>query len=140
MNTKNQTSKNTKSKTWKECSITIEYCKNRKKSLFKRKMFLKKGKNTLKIKIKGLIKKNIRTIQKRKKKEEYVQSSGKKNVLLSPLLSSPHREHQPICLLRKSSNISRKVSEPAEGSVTSAQTQIWPYSSLYLPPKSTVSG
>ena len=35
-------------------------------------MFLKKGKNTLKIKIKGLIKKNIRTIQKRKKKEEYV--------------------------------------------------------------------
>ena len=69
MNTKNQTSKNTKSKTWKECSITIEYCKNRKKSLFKRKMFLKKGKNKLKIKIKGLIKKNIRTIQKRKKKK-----------------------------------------------------------------------
>ena len=34
---------------------------------------------------------------------------GKKNVLLCPPLSSPHSEHKAISLLRKYSNISRKV-------------------------------
>ena len=62
-----------------------------------------------------------------------------KNVLLSPPLSSPHNVHQLIYLPRKSSNISRKVSGPAVGSVGSALTQIWPHSSLYLLPKSIIA-
>lgn len=45
---------------------------------------------------------------------------------------------QSICLLRKFSNISQKVSEPAVGTVGSAPMQIWPYSSLLLFPKSTI--
>jgi len=51
---------------------------------------------------------------------------------------TPHNVFQSICLLRKSSNISRKVSGPVVGSVGFAQSQIWPYSSLYLLPNSTV--
>ena len=62
-----------------------------------------------------------------------------KNVLLSPPLSSPHSVYQTICLLRKSSSIFRKVSEPAVDAVRSAQIQIWPYSPLYLLPKSTIA-
>ena len=62
-----------------------------------------------------------------------------KNVLLSPPLSNPHSEHQPIYLPRNSSTISRKVSGPAVGSVGSAPTQIWPHSSLYLLPKPTIA-
>ena len=51
-------------------------------------------------------------------------------VLLCPLL----RER----LTPKSSNISRNVSGPVVGSIGSTQPCIWPYSSLYLLPKSTV--
>ena len=56
-------------------------------------------------------------------------------------------KHQPICLRQKAANISGKVSGPAAAAVGSAQTRIWPYSSLYFfpkptipPPQSTVSG
>ena len=51
----------------------------------------------------------------------------------------PYSEVQPICLLRKSSDTTRKFSRPALGTVRSAQTWIWPYSSLYLLPKSTIA-
>lgn len=65
----------------------------------------------------------------------YIKSDSKKNVLLSLLLSSPHSEHQPICLLRKPTNISRKVvSGCAVGTLGSVHTHIWPNSSLYLLP------
>ena len=64
---------------------------------------------------------------------------SRKNVLLIPPLPSPHSEHQTICLLRKSYSVSKSVPGPGAGSVGSAQAQIWPYSSLYLLPKSTVS-
>ena len=66
------------------------------------------------------------------------ESGSKKNIFLWPYLSLPHSELQPIYLLRKSSNISSKVSGPA-GTVESAQTRIWSYSSLYLLPKSTTA-
>ena len=61
-----------------------------------------------------------------------------KNIFLRPLLSSLHSEFQPICLF-KSSNISRKVSGPPVCTMGSVQTEIWPYSSLDLLPKSTVA-
>ena len=54
-------------------------------------------------------------------------------------LSLPHNEFQPICLLIKSSNISRNVSGPAMGTVWSTLTQIWPYSTLFLLPNSTIA-
>ena len=41
-------------------------------------------------------------------------------------------------LTPKSSNISRKVSGPVVSSVGPTQSQIWPYSTLYLLSKSTV--
>ena len=50
-----------------------------------------------------------------------------------------YRLLQSICLHRKFSSISRKVSGPVVGSVVSAQSQILPYSSLYLLPKSTIA-
>ena len=55
------------------------------------------------------------------------------------LCCASHSGRQPTCLLRKSSSISRKVSGPAVDAVWSAQTQIWPYSSLLWLPKSTVT-
>ena len=55
-----------------------------------------------------------------------------------PWLSSPHSDHQSICLLRRSSNISRKFSGPAVSAVRSVKTQIWAYSSLNFLPKSTI--
>ena len=78
---------------------------------------------------------NNRLKWKNKKGRE---NGSKKNIFLWPHLSLPCSELQPICLLRKSSNISRKVSGPA-GTVESAQTGIWSYSSLYLLPKSTAA-
>jgi hypothetical protein len=51
----------------------------------------------------------------------------------------PHSEVQPVCPLRKSSDTTRKFSGPALGTVRSAQTRIWPYSSLYLLPESTIA-
>ena len=87
-------------------------------------------------KTKGIVKNHITTIQKIYIERE---TSSMKNVLRSSPLSSPHSEHQPIYLSRNSSNISRKVSGPAVGSVGSALTQIWPHSSLYLLPKPTIS-
>ena len=45
----------------------------------------------------------------------------------------------PVRLTPKSSNISRKVSGPVVGSVWSAQSQMWPYFSLYLLLKFTVA-
>lgn len=65
--------------------------------------------------------------------------SGGKKVLLSPPLSFPHSEYQPICLFKKSFNIFKKVSGPAMGTVESGQTQIWPYYSLFLLPKSIIA-
>jgi len=65
----------------------------------------------------------------------YIESHSEKYVFLCPLLSLRQSEHQLVCLLRKSSNISTKVSGPAVSAVRSAQTQIWPHSSLYLLPK-----
>ena len=88
------------------------------------------------MKTKGIIKNHIRTIQKIYIERE---TSSMKNVLLSPPLSNLHSEHQPIYLSRNSSNISRKVSGPAVGSVGSALTQIWPHSSLYLLSKPTIA-
>ena len=58
---------------------------------------------------------------------------------LSSQCPYPYSEHQSICLPRKPSNISREVSGPALGTVGSAQTLIWFYSSLYLLPKSTIA-
>ena len=45
----------------------------------------------------------------------------------------------PEKLTPKSSNIYRKISRPVVGSMGSAQFQIWPYSSLYLLLKFTVT-
>ena len=56
-----------------------------------------------------------------------------------PLFSTPHSVFQSICLHRKSSNIPMKVSGPEVGSLMPAQTQIWPYFTLYLLPKSTLT-
>ena len=39
----------------------------------------------------------------------------------------------------RSSDSTRKFSGPALGTVRSAQTRIWPYSSLYLLPESTIA-
>ena len=78
----------------------------------------------------------------KKKKYIYIfiyRESGSENIFLSPPLKSPHSEHQPVCLLRKPSNISRKVSEPAVNTVESAPIQIWPYSSLFLLPVPTIA-
>ena len=55
---------------------------------------------------------------------------------MKPTLNSP--EH-PEKYTPKSSNISRKVSGPVVDSEGSAQCQIWPYSSLYLLSKATVT-
>ena len=55
-----------------------------------------------------------------------------------PPFSSPHDVLQSLCLLRKSSNISRNVSGSVVGSVGSAQIQTLPYFSLHLLPKSTI--
>ena len=66
-----------------------------------------------------------------------LQSTGLQFV--SPSFTSPHHVLQSICLLRNFSNISRKVSGLAVGSVGSAPTQIWPHSSLYLLPKPTIA-
>ena len=51
---------------------------------------------------------------------------------------APHSGLQPICLLRKSVNISRKVFGPVMSTVGAVQILIWLYSSLYLLPVSTV--
>ena len=64
---------------------------------------------------------------------------------LSSQCPYPYSEHQSICLPRKPSNISRKVSGPALGTVGPAQTLIWftpactCFQSPQLPPKSTSS-
>lgn len=50
-----------------------------------------------------------------------------------------YTELHPICLLRKTSNISRRISRPAMDIVLSSQTHIWPYSSLYFLPNSRAS-
>ena len=55
---------------------------------------------------------------------------------MKPTLNSP--EH-PEKYTSKSSNTSRKVSGPVVDSEGSAQCQIWPYSSLYLLSKATVT-
>lgn len=81
----------------------------------------------------------------KKKKQNYVHRVIVKHY---PMMSvvTPHNVLQPICLLRKSSNISRMGSRPAVGAVGSVQSQIWPCSactcsqSPQLPPVSTVSG
>ena len=57
-------------------------------------------------------------------------------LLVKATLNSP--EH-PERLTPKSSNISRNVSGPVVGSISSTQPCIWPYSSLYLLPNSTVA-
>lgn len=66
---------------------------------------------------------------------------GKKTIFLWPQFSVflPHSEFQLMCLIRKTSNISRKVSRPAVGTMGSAQTHTCPHSNLYLLPKSTTA-
>jgi len=44
-----------------------------------------------------------------------------------------------LSLTVRSSDTTRKFSGPALGTVRSAQTRIWPYSSLYLLPESTIA-
>lgn len=88
--------------------MTKEYCK--KIILFKNKMLFKERNN------KG------RTTLEQYEKEKYIyifiyRESGSENIFLSPPLKSPRSEHQPVCLVRKPSNISRKVSGPAVGAV-----------------------
>ena len=46
---------------------------------------------------------------------------------------------QSLYILRKSSIISRKVSGPVVDSVESVQNHIFPWSSLYFLPKSTIA-
>lgn len=78
--------------------------------------------------------------QKLMENKEQQSSSIKKNMfLLSQVsVSLPHSELQPMCLLRASSNISRKVSGSAV--VTEpAQTLMWPYSGQYFLSKSTIT-
>lgn len=55
----------------------------------------------------------------------------------SPVFTA-HSMLQIICLLRKSSNISRKVFGPVVGSIMSPQPLILPYFSLYFFPESTL--
>ena len=69
-------------------------------------------------------------------------SGSKKTIFLWPQLSvslPPQWALAKISLLRTYSNISRKVSRPAVGTVGPAQILIWPYSTLYLLPKPTVA-
>jgi len=63
----------------------------------------------------------------------------KRNIILWCQLFSPHSEPKSICLPRNPSHISRKISGPAVGTVGSTPTQIWPYSSLSLLPKSAIA-
>ena len=74
----------------------------------------------------------VKKDQKNREKE----SCSKKNVHHCPWLCP---QATAICLGQKSANISGKVSGPAVAAVGSAQTQIWPYSSLYFFPKSTIT-
>ena len=78
----------------------------------------------------------MRIVRKRKKIQK--KSGSKKDVLTLPL-TSPYNEHQPICLLRKSPNMSRKSSGSVVGATGSAKTQIWPYYSLYFLPESIIA-
>ena len=81
------------------------------------------------------IESNTKHPRNSKEREKY----SEKNAFLTPLLTSLHSEHQPICLLMTSSNISRNVSGPVVGTVESAQAQFWPNSSWYLLPESTIA-
>ena len=63
----------------------------------------------------------------------------KRNIIPWCQLFSLHSELKSICLPRKTSNISRKISGPAVITVGSTPTQIWPYCSLSLLPKSTIA-
>ena len=83
----------------------------------------------------------MKTIEhSRKKKDKNIEIVRK---IFSSRLSCecplPGSELQPICLFRKSSDTTRKFSGPALGTVGSAQTQIWPYYSLYLLPESIIA-
>ena len=55
--------------------------------------------------------------------------NGSKECPHDSTVFTAHSMLQIICLIRKSSNISKKVFGPFVGSVESAQTQILPYSS-----------
>lgn len=74
-----------------------------------------------------------------KKKKKYMESFNKKNVLVIFLFTFPHSVLQSICLHRKPSIISSKVSGSVVDSIGSTQTQILPYSCLNLLPMSTIS-
>lgn len=75
-----------------------------------------------------------------KKINVYRESGSKKNILLcSQLCFLLYTELHPICLLRKASNISRRISRAAMGTVLSSQTHIWPYSKVYFLSKSRAS-
>lgn len=99
-----------------------------------------------KVKIKVILKK-IQYQNNTQNKTKYLylsvyienESGSEKNVLLSPLLTSLHNEQQPIYLLKKSFNTSRKVSVSAMGTVGFTQPQVWPYSRLFLLPKPTIA-
>ena len=74
------------------------------------------------------------------KKIKLYWETDSRNIFLCPQLGFLlYTELLPICLLRKTSNISRRVSRRGIGTVLSTQTQIWPYSSLYFLPKSRAS-
>ena len=63
---------------------------------------------------------------KKNKNKKYIENDSKGDFLIIPPLSSSQNVLQTICLLRKTSNISRKVSGPAVGTVGPVQTQIFP--------------
>ena len=74
------------------------------------------------------------------KKIKLYRETDSRNIFLCPQLGFLlYTELLPICLLRKTSNISRRVSRRGIGTVLSTQTQIWPYSSLYFLPRSRAS-
>ena len=64
---------------------------------------------------------------------------SRKNVLIPPLSSAHNEPRRSACSGRKSCGISRNVRGPSAGAVGSAQTPIWPYSSLRLLPAPTVA-